>query len=239
MNTNRIADDVPAPYRMLEPVDASGIQASFRKQLAESLSPLLTEVVSQHTRQLQQQLLVVAAILVLLSFSVITIGGEVTWNGVKLKVVGDSAVAIAFAVTVYLELVVAIRSLLEWSAWQLQAGAAQLSLAEAVRSSFANAPSGADSLTEAFREHVSASFDRHADDGEPLDDEELSRRALQRSREREQRQSEREDTRAKTAWIDSRVAPLRRLNALRVASEVLFPVLLGGVALTLAAAQRL
>lgn len=182
MDQHRTAEDVSAPYRLLKPVDASGAQAAYRKHLAESLSPLLTEVVSQQTRQLQQQLLVVAAFLVLTTFSLISITGQAEWNGVKLRVVANAAVGIAFSVTLYLELLVAVRSHLDWSAWRIQAGAAQIRLEQAVRDSFVHAPLGAQETIDSIKENAEALSDRYRDDGQALSDDELKLRTLHRRR---------------------------------------------------------
>ena len=230
------ADNTASPYRIGD-VDASGVQSAFRKQLAESLAPLFNEVVSQSTRHLQQQLIAVAAVLLLLSFSLITIS-KGSFAGAE-YVLRNSATPIAFAVTVYLELVVAARSLFEWRAWSIQTGAAQLSLERAVQSSFANRPSGADGFKDRLEEHAKSSSDRHPDDGPPPDAEELKRRRDRRSSERAQRVAQREVLGAQAAWIESQVGPLRRINAVRVALEAFFPVLFGGVALVVVVVQRL
>lgn len=239
MNEDLSAGDMSSPYRLLKAVDPAGTQAAFRKQLADSLAPLVAEVVSEQTRKLQQQLLVISAFLLLLSFSVIRIKGKANWNGIELSVVANSAVAITFAVAFYLEFVVTVRSLLDWSAWSIQSGAARLSLEEALRFSFANAPSGADSFMDDFREHIHASSDRYPDDKERPSDDSLEPRALERKLASEKLTAQRNDMKAKTAWIDSKVAPLRPINALRVGLEVLFPVLFGGVALVFAVVQWL
>ncbi len=225
-------------YAAFRPRKSLEAQIAFRRQLAESLQPLLAEVISPETRKLQQQLLVTAGLLLLLSLSVITVSGEAAWQGIKLTVVANSAIAIALLITLYLEVVVSLRSTLEWRAWRLQTATAELSLEEAIRFALMNSPSGADSYIEESSRHADEVFSRNSDDS-PKSEEEITRLEAEKKSSRDEQKLIKEQKNENAVWISSTVKPLRRISTTRANFEALFPVLFGAAAILIVVILKL
>ena len=223
---------LPSPPRFnAASLDALELQAKFRQHLSDSLAPILDEVVTDQTRRLQQQLLFLASVLVLLALSWVEVSGNAGWNGLKFKIVAHSASTLAFWVTLYFEVLVATRSLLDWTAWRIRTGAAEIYLSEAQANAFYGIPSqsnASESNSELFNE---AALGDYADGESAISEAEAVIRA-DRRRARKRVEFERK---LKTAWIRSRLPMLRPINALRGAVEVLFPVVFGALSLVLSA----
>ena len=214
------------PYAPGELFADASVQREFRARLGSALQPLFAEVVSDRTRVLQQHLLILASILLLLSFSVIDVAPEAQWSGLTIRSAGAVALAIMLAVTAYLEVVVALRSAVEWSAWRIAAGAAEDERDEALR--FAR-QTPVQIMREQFSLHADVTSDRHREDGfhTAHTSQEHSTRASTLF-------SAHSNDIAKAKWVLSRIANQPFLHIARATIEVIFPVVFGATAIVLA-----
>lgn len=187
---------------------------------------------SERTQAFQRQLLVASSLLILLRFSLVSVTGDAEVGGFKVSLVANTAFFIACATTAYLELLVMVRSRLDWGAWKIRVGAAESylhALDVAAQSSLGSSQSNEqerannDFIDAASRDYeVLASAPRATTESTSND-----------VAARPGRNHERELL-GHYIWIRERVAPLRRLNTARGLVELVFPVAYGAVALALA-----
>ncbi len=207
-------------------------QRRFRQQVSRMLSPLFSEVLSTETRKLQQQLLVIAFLLLAFSLAFVQMKDPVEIpiaGAATIKVSVQSAVLPAgVLLCLYLEVVAGIRAMLEWSTWRLRAGAAEVDVQLLLKQ--VEEPSGAQSHIDALENHVEASSLRHLD-GPSLAAEELTARQRSLEERKVQRTLQEDDRYYMAAWLRPRFSIFRSAQRARAAIEVFFPAVFGAVAI--------
>ena len=189
---------------------------------------------SERTQAFQRQLLVASSLLILLRFSLVSVTGDAEVGGFKVSLVANAAFFIACAATAYLELLVMVRSRLDWGAWKIRVGAAESylhALVVAAQTSLSSSQSNEQERANSAFMDATQDYEVPASAPRTTTESTINDVAARPGRNHDA------ELLGHHIWLRERIAPLRRLNTARGLVELVFPVAYGAVALALAVSR--